>query len=88
MSDKIKKQFIAGAVCPNCGAQDTVQMYSVDDENYRECVDCGFSDEMEKQPSLVGKPLSTRVSPEEELKQKTGTDEVQIVHILDNSKLH
>ncbi|MRI33347.1 hypothetical protein EOPP23_10160 [Endozoicomonas sp. OPT23] len=85
----VKKQFIAGVVCPSCGAQDTIQMYTIDEEQFRECVDCGFSDEMEKEPSLLGKPLATRVSPEEELKQEQArSDDVQIVHILDNSKLH
>ncbi|KEQ16628.1 hypothetical protein GZ78_22645 [Endozoicomonas numazuensis] len=79
------KRFIAGAVCPSCGHQDSVRMYSESGENYRECVDCGFSDEMEKDPSLAGKPPVTRVSPEDEKSNDDANKDngVQIVRILD-----
>nr|WP_079253714.1 YheV family putative zinc ribbon protein [Endozoicomonas arenosclerae] len=79
------KRFIAGAVCPSCGHQDSVRMFSENGENFRECVDCGFSDVMEKDPSLAGKPPVTRVSPED-MKSKDDADKdngVQIVRILD-----
>ncbi len=60
-------------------------MFSENGENFRECVDCGFSDVMEKDPSLAGKPPVTRVSPED-MKSKDDADKdngVQIVRILD-----
>lgn len=42
--NKNKRQFIAGAVCPSCKAQDTVvQIISGDDEHI-ECVACGYTE--------------------------------------------
>ncbi len=60
-------------------------MYSENGENFRECVDCGFSDEMEKDPSLTGKPPVTRVSPEDMKSNDDANKDsgVQIVRILD-----
>ncbi|WP_252177720.1 YheV family putative zinc ribbon protein [Endozoicomonas sp. 4G] len=79
------KRFIAGVVCPSCGHQDSVRMYTEHGENHRECVDCGFSDVMEKDPSLAGKPPVTRVSPKDgKLDDDAKKDnDVQIVRILD-----
>ena len=58
-------------------------MYSQGDENIRECVDCGYSDVMEKNPSLAGKAPVTRVSPEDEKPEEVKKDDgVQIVRIL------
>jgi len=45
MSEPIKR-FIAGAVCPKCGAMDTIRSYEITDTMVRECVMCDFSDEM------------------------------------------
>ncbi len=36
------RRFIAGAVCPRCGAQDKIVVDTETDT--RECVSCGFSD--------------------------------------------
>ncbi|WP_257287868.1 YheV family putative zinc ribbon protein [Endozoicomonas sp. SESOKO2] len=79
------KRFIAGAVCPSCGRQDSVRMYTENGENYRECVDCHYSDVMEKDPSLAGKPPVTRVSPEVSKSDDDANKDkgVQIVRILD-----
>jgi|TARA_B110000977_G_scaffold182124_1_gene243447 uncharacterized metal-binding protein (TIGR02443 family) len=41
-------QFIAGAVCPSCKAQDTIAINSDDDEIY--CAKCNF---FEKRPKAV-----------------------------------
>ena len=41
-----KKRFIAGAVCPRCGAMDRIVMYTREEKQYRECVSCGFNDEI------------------------------------------
>lgn len=60
----IKKRFIAGAVCPKCSAMDRIQMYRIEDVDYRECVDCGFKDEMRFKP--VVRELDTRVNQAEE----------------------
>lgn len=42
----IKKRFIAGAVCPRCAKMDKIVTYKEGDNEYRECVACGFLDEM------------------------------------------
>lgn len=55
-----KRRFIAGATCPECAEQDTLVNYHDQDTQYRECVDCGFKDEIKFKPR-VGE-LSTRVN--------------------------
>lgn len=77
---EIKKRFIAGAVCPKCGTQDVLMMYKKDGVEHRECVECGFADEMRFQQNM--KELETRVNVTEEEKQAT-TD---VVKILPNKK--
>ncbi len=56
----VTKRFIAGAVCPKCGAMDRVVMYVEGDKQFRECVNCGFRDEMRL--SHPGQELDTRVN--------------------------
>ena len=46
MTFSTKKQFIAGVVCPKCSKMDKIRAYSKDGVNYRECVSCGFLDEI------------------------------------------
>ncbi|RZA05668.1 MAG: YheV family putative metal-binding protein, partial [Moraxellaceae bacterium] len=43
MSQATKKRFIAGAVCPKCATMDTVITYSLDNKNWRGCVNCDFN---------------------------------------------
>ena len=43
-------QFIAGAVCPSCKAQDTIAINAEDDQIY--CVNCDFK---ENRPKSVNK---------------------------------
>lgn len=57
---KPKKRFIAGAVCPRCSEMDRIINYQEDGKNYRECVSCGFKDEIRLQSSPS--ELLTRVS--------------------------
>lgn len=54
------KRFIAGAVCPRCAQMDRILMYTLDGVQHRECVNCGFSDQMR----FVNSPreLETRVN--------------------------
>ncbi len=70
-----KKRFIAGAVCPKCGAMDRIVMYKKDDKDYRECVACEFNDEMRFKPQA--RELDTRVNVTEQEKQ-----DAQVVKIL------
>ncbi len=68
--NKTKKRFIAGAVCPKCAAQDSIVVYTVDDSEFRECVECDFKDKMVFKQHQ--RELETRVNTtEEELKAET-----------------
>ncbi len=40
------RRFIAGAVCPRCGAQDRIRVFTVSGRTLRECVACDFADEL------------------------------------------
>ncbi|MFV8782860.1 YheV family putative zinc ribbon protein [Microbulbifer sp. SA54] len=55
-----KRRFIAGAVCPRCSEMDRIVNYKLGDKNYRECVACGFKDEIRLQ--ATPRELDTRVN--------------------------
>jgi len=59
-----KKRFVAGAVCPKCSMMDKVVVYTEDEKDWRECVSCGFKDEMRFQNHSA--ELDTRVNVTEE----------------------
>ncbi|WP_082859149.1 YheV family putative zinc ribbon protein [Microbulbifer sp. Q7] len=56
----VKRRFIAGAVCPRCSEMDKIVNYKMGDKNYRECVACGFKDEIRLQ--ATARELDTRVN--------------------------
>lgn len=64
----VKKQFIAGAICPACGAQDTIALLIENDHKQFECVSCGhqehMSDETEAAPAHGAKQLVDKRSLE------------------------
>ena len=62
MSEITPKRFIAGAVCPACEAQDTIQMWNVDGTPNRECVTCGYADMLDPNGNSIPKELPTRVN--------------------------
>ncbi len=64
MSFSEKRRFLAGAVCPRCAAQDTVQVYSENGQDMRECVACGFKDRMHF--TSDARELDTRVNQTQE----------------------
>ena len=70
----MKKRFIAGAVCPRCAAMDKIVMYQQDEKNFRECVACGYEDEMplaggaNEIPTRVNEKAAQREVPEQALK--------------------
>lgn len=49
----IKRRFIAGAKCPKCQAMDRVVMLTSNDDEWIECIDCGYS---ENRPTHVDAP--------------------------------
>lgn len=60
MAKKKQKRFIAGAICPRCSQMDKLFTYQKEDREFRECVSCGFSDEMRFKPTP--RELETRVN--------------------------
>lgn len=74
------KRFIAGAVCPKCAAMDRLKAWQEEGIQYRECVECGFTDSMSLE---APEELPTRVNQT----QPEPKDEIQVVKIFDN-KLH
>ena len=66
----VKKRFIAGAVCPKCAQMDKLVTFRENEREFRECVACGFKDEMLFKPAA--RELETRVNvTEEEKKSET-----------------
>ena len=57
----IKRRFIAGAKCPKCQAMDRVVMLSSNDDEWIECIDCGYS---ENRPTHVEEPETLAVPDE------------------------
>lgn len=56
----VTRRFIAGAVCPACGAMDKLVMLMESSDKRRECVSCGYNDGLDKAPAPDEPP--TRVN--------------------------
>jgi len=74
---KDQKRFIAGAVCPRCSEMDKLTVFREDGKDFRECVSCGFKEQMFLQSAP--KELETRVNLTEEEK----LDETKPVRLVD-----
>jgi|TARA_B110000503_G_C6967227_1_gene337693 hypothetical protein len=59
-----KKRFIAGVVCPKCSVMDKLQAFSEQGVDFRECVSCGFKDQMRMASSP--REIETRVNTTDE----------------------
>jgi len=79
MAYSTKRRFVAGAVCPRCSAMDKLVVYSEEGKDYRECVACGFKDEMRFTPQV--RELDTRVNQDE----ASVASEVSTIKIIDPS---
>lgn len=71
----VKRRFMAGAVCPRCSKMDTIQVYNLDGKDFRECVDCGFKEEMRL--NIAPSELETRVNHQDE-----EPEQVQVINII------
>jgi len=40
----MKKRFIAGAKCPKCEATDRIVMLTTAEDEWIECIECGYSE--------------------------------------------
>jgi uncharacterized protein len=60
----ITKRFIAGAVCPRCSAMDKIRAWRDDEleKQYRECIDCGYTDEQSTVIQAQPVEIPTRVN--------------------------
>lgn len=76
MAFSAKRRFVAGAVCPRCSVMDKIRVYHLDGKDYRECVACGFSEEMRL--NIAPGELQTRVNHS----QADSSQEVQVITIL------
>lgn len=76
MAYSTKRRFVAGAVCPRCSEMDKLVVYNEAGKDYRECVACGYKEEMHFKQ--VARELETRVNQTEEDKKEA----VQVVKIL------
>lgn len=68
---KIKKQFIAGAICPNCSDIDSLILFS--DDQHIECVSCDFKKSSEQRDigdfdSSENKPIKSKLTSEIKIK--------------------
>ncbi|MGB2058744.1 MAG: YheV family putative metal-binding protein, partial [Alcanivorax sp.] len=43
----MKRQFIAGATCPECGQMDKIQRVLDGDKQWMECVACGATKDLD-----------------------------------------
>ncbi|WP_226663931.1 YheV family putative zinc ribbon protein [Microbulbifer aggregans] len=78
----LKRRFIAGAVCPRCSEMDRIVNYKLGDKNYRECVACGFKDEIRLQANP--RELDTRVNQTDD--REVEETAVKIIQPPDASK--
>lgn len=47
MSEGSVRRFLSGVTCPNCGAMDTVRVFEVAGDLWRDCVECGMEERFE-----------------------------------------
>lgn len=76
MAYSTKRRFMAGAVCPRCAEMDKLVVYNDQGKDYRECVSCGFKEEMRL--NIAAGELATRVHKTEEREDAA----VQVITIL------
>ncbi|MDO6694376.1 YheV family putative zinc ribbon protein [Aliiglaciecola sp. 3_MG-2023] len=49
MTNKTKKRFVAGAICPNCKAQDTIMLFFENNVEKLACVKCDYTESQTEQ---------------------------------------
>lgn len=60
------KRFVAGAVCPRCGDMDKLRTWRDESKEYRECVQCDYTDAMRMDGRNDPEELATRVNQTEQ----------------------
>ncbi|MTT50854.1 YheV family putative metal-binding protein [Alcanivorax sp. VBW004] len=63
----MKRQFIAGATCPECGQQDKIQRIIDGDIQWMECVACGAKKNLDDKPpettDALAQPVTLQPGP-------------------------
>ncbi len=58
----MKRQFIAGATCPECGQMDKIQRVIGGDTQWMECVSCGATKDLDAKPPEASDALAKPVT--------------------------
>ncbi len=58
----MKRQFIAGATCPECGQMDKIQRVIDGDQQWMECVACGARKDLDDKPAQAVDALAQPAS--------------------------
>lgn len=58
----MKRQFIAGATCPECGQMDKIQRIIDGDSQWMECVACGARKDLDDKPAQATDALAQPVT--------------------------
>ncbi|MFT5721420.1 MAG: putative metal-binding protein (TIGR02443 family) [Motiliproteus sp.] len=66
------KRFVAGAVCPRCGAMDKLRVWRDETKEFRECVQCEYLDAMRLDGRTDPEELETRVNQEKPVPKAPG----------------
>ncbi len=61
MNQRTKKQFIAGAVCPECKEMDSLVLFA--EEQQIECVSCDFKQTSEQRDAASSTTISQPANP-------------------------
>ncbi|MDP6969189.1 MAG: YheV family putative zinc ribbon protein [Gammaproteobacteria bacterium] len=79
----MKKRFIAGIVCPKCGAADSVRLHIAEagevDHQVRDCVECGYQESL-AQHLAARQELPTRVNQSKTAAAKETKPQVLKIH--------
>ncbi|MBQ24732.1 YheV family putative metal-binding protein [Alcanivorax sp.] len=63
----MKRQFIAGATCPECGQMDKIQRIIDGDQQWMECVACGAEKSLDEKPAeaidALAQPVTLQSGP-------------------------
>lgn len=79
MASPIPKRFIAGAVCPRCGAMDRIKAWEHNGIRYKECVSCDFFEQLAVEEPAAPEELTTRVN---RVREEPQANEVRPVRII------
>lgn len=76
------RRFIAGAICPQCKALDKIVLHRKGEQQQRECVACGFKDDLQE---LGAAPeLTTRVTPQSD--EANTAESITLIDLNKNAK--